>query len=886
MRILSLQVLPGANVYSLKPILKVKLDIGDLADTPSNELPFFNKRLIALLPQLKEHHCSRGYPGGFWERLQEGTYLAHIFEHIALELQALAGYENNFGKARGTAIAGIYDVVIGYEIPAAAIAATRTTEALLKAVLAGENFNIEEAVLAVKQAGMAAELGPSTAAIYEAAVKRRIPVRRIGEEDLLYLGYGKKMRRIWTTITGETGVLAADLASDKELTKKILASGGLPVPRGVVATSLPEAWEAVKALCCPVVIKPVCGNQGKGVTLNVVREAEVERAFQIAAGHDKRVVVEEYVAGRQYRICVVNGKMAAAAERIPAYIVGDGMSSVKQLVDAINADPNRGDDHERPLTKIQMDAIAIMVLSRQGLTLQSVLPAGAVIYVRDSANLSTGGTAVDVTDIVHPENAFIAQRAAALIGLDVAGVDLVTEDIAKPIAQNGGAIIEINAAPGIRMHHYPSAGKPRDVAAAIVDYLFPNGDDGRIPLVAITGTNGKTTTTRMVGHILQQAGYTVGMTTTEGVFVGQKQILTGDTTGPVSARAVLADPNVEAAVLETARGGILRGGLGYDCCDVGVITNVTDDHFGQDGIDNLEDLMYVKSLVVETVRPGGFSLLNADDPCVTALASRAKGVLVYFTTEADNLIVRRHLSIGGQAFFVKDGVIYMASGNLAQMIVKVSDIPVTLGGIAQHNVQNAVVAAAACGCLKVPPAAISYGLSTFEENPGRLNMFSLGEVKICVDYGHNPAGYQALINTVRRLGVRRVVGVIAVPGDRRDDVIINTGRIAGRGFDCIYIKEDEDLRGREPGETASLLERGVLEGGLSPEKVKTVLAEEAAVLAALAEAKPGDIIVVFYEKFNKVMAVIDDYRQKAVTEYNQDYFPNFTDNKIPASLPI
>ncbi|HMM20792.1 MAG TPA: cyanophycin synthetase [Selenomonadales bacterium] len=861
MRVLSTQVLPNANIYSHNPVLRIRLDIGDYEDVASSELPGFCASLVEILPGLKSHSCSRGYPGGFVERLKEGTYLAHVFEHVAIELQCQAGYQVGFGKTRGSGKRGVYDVVIGYRTAAAAVASVLAAEQLLLAVLNGQAYDCAEAVRRVRSEGERSRLGPSTEALYDAARRRRIPVTRVEGEDLLILGYGRKQQRLWATVTGRTGALGADLAGDKELTKRVLAEGGLPVPDGLVAEDAAEAARAVSLLGGPVAIKPVNGNQGKGVTLNISAPAAAERAYHIAAQYDRRVVVEEYVTGRQYRLCVVNGKLEAAAERIPAYVIGDGSHSVEQLVAMANLDPLRGEGHEKPLTKIRIDAVAVTVLARQGLAPDGVPGKGKVVYIRDNANLSTGGTAVDVTDIVHPDNALLAERAARLIGLDIAGVDLVAADITKPITAGNGAIIEVNAAPGIRMHHYPSAGKSRDVAARVIDYLFPEGE-GRIPIIAVTGTNGKTTVTRMISHIWQTAGYAAGMTTTDGIYIGGRKILAGDTTGPTSARTVLTDPLTEVAVLETARGGIMRGGLGFDACDVGVVTNISEDHFGQDGIEDLEDLIYVKSLIVEALRPGGVALLNADDPCVMAMLARARGEVVLFSTEPDNIIIRRHLSVGGKAFFVRDGTIYAACGSLGRSIVRVSDVPVTLGGIAIHNIQNAVIAAASCYCLKVPLSYIRKGLSTFEVNPGRLNLMTVGDFRVCVDYGHNPAGYKALIHTAKRLGAKRLVGVIGAPGDRRDDVTVNVGRIAGQGFDYIYVKEDSDLRGREPGQIAALLRQGVLQVGLPEASVEVVLAEDEAVRTALVAAQPGDLIVIFYEKYDRVMGVIDAFRHE------------------------
>lgn len=878
MEIISARILEGPNIYSFNPVLKVKLDIGVYEDIPSCRIEGFTDRLTELLPGLKEHQCSRGRPGGFVERLQDGTYLAHIFEHVLIELQCSAGHRVGFGKARGTGTAGIYDVVTGFRSAQAALAAASATEHLLQAALNGQTYDVSAALADIRQAGEASELGPSTGAIYQAAVRRGIPVRRIGSDNLLVLGYGRKQRRIWATTTGLTSSIASDVSCDKELTKHILAQGGLTVPNGVVVQTREEAIAALNTIGTPAVYKPLNGNQGKGVTIGVQTAAEAERAFAIAAEYDSRVLVEELIAGRQYRLCVVDGRMVAASDRIPAYVMGDGMHTVAELVGIINLDPQRGEGHEKPLTKIKIDAVAITVLTKQGLTPASVPAAGEVIYLRENANLSTGGTAVDVTDIVHPDNKKIAERAAKLVGLDIAGIDIVSPDISRPLVPGVGAIIEVNAAPGIRMHHYPSAGKPRNVAAHIVDYLFPEGENGRIPVISITGTNGKTTVTRMISHIWQQAGYCVGMTTTSGIYINGHCVRKGDTTGPTSAQTILTDPEVEVAVLETARGGIVRGGLAFDQCDVGIITNITEDHLGQDGIEDLDDLAYIKSLIVETVRPGGVALLNADDPYVNTLALRARGEVVYVSAEPDNIIIRRHLGIGGRAFFVKNDIIYAARGGEARALIKVKDIPISFGGIAQHNVQNSLMAAAACCCQNVPLTSIRRGLATFEQNPGRLNMLPVSNFRVCIDYGHNPAGYQALINTIHRMNAARRIGVIAAPGDRRDDVIANIGRIAGRGFDLIVIKEDDDLRGRKSGETAELLRQGVLSTGFDPQSILIVLPENSAVMAALRLAKSDDLVVIFYEDYDTVMQTVELFRAHCLNQAEEN--PN-SEEELP-----
>ncbi|HWR45012.1 cyanophycin synthetase [Sporomusa sp.] len=871
MQLLYSRFIGGPNMYSYRPVIKALLDIGAYEDIASNAIAGFVARLLALLPGLKQHSCSRGYPGGFAERLQEGTYLAHIFEHVALELQTLAGkeYMSAFGKTRGAGQQGVYHVVIGCKSGPVGLAAAEGAYQLLAAVLGKQNFNVPELVAQLKRVGENAKLGPSTEAIYEAARRRGIPILRPDyDANFLIMGYGHRQQRVWATVTGRTSSVAVDLAGDKYLTNKLLRQNAIPVPCGYVVSNIAEALDAFAAIGRPVVIKPAGGNHGKGVTLNILSEDEIEQAFMLATQYDERVLVEEYITGRQYRLCLVDGKLIAGAERIPAHVIGDGIHTIAGLADIVNLDPARGTGHSRALTRLELDDAAITTLSRQSLTTASIPKAGQLVLIRDNANLSAGATATDVTACIHPDTVRLVERAVRLIDLDVAGVDLVITDISQPMTLKNGAIIEINAAPGLRMHLYPSAGKPHDVGAAIVNYLFPAGTDGRIPIIAVTGTNGKTTVTRLISHIFRLAGHKTGMTTSDGIYVDQECIAHGDTTGPVSAAMVLADPTVEVAVLEVARGGIIRSGLGYDFADVGIITNITEDHIGQDGIEDLDDLAYIKSLVIETVRPDGAVLLNADDLRIVTLKSRVKAEIMYFSTKADNIVVRRHLGEGGKACFVKNDIIYLASGQKEQPVIHIADIPLTLQGYAGHNIQNAVIATAACWCQGLYPAAIRKGLVSFCENPGRLMLMNVGNFQVCVDYAHNPAGCQALVSTLRRLNPKRLIGVIAAPGDRRDDVILRFGSEAGQGFDVIYIKEDHDLRGRQPGETAALLARGALEAGFNPEHLTTILDEREAVAAALAHAESGDLIAVFYEQYGIVLDTITSFYKTDAASYS------------------
>jgi cyanophycin synthetase len=865
MRILSLRHFAGPNIYSYSPVVKVTVDIGRYEYLPTQKIAGFTDHLLEILPTLSEHHCSKGYPGGFVERLREGTYLAHVFEHVALELQNLAGYSINFGKARSTDRPGIYDAVYGCTVPEVGRAVAKHTEVLINQLVVGEPVNIGRILDDIKSVSNKYRLGPSTQALVNAAKDRGVPVTSLDDDSLYMFGYGKKQQRIWATLTGRTGNIATDVACHKQLTNRLLADNAIPVPDGMVVGSAEEAQAVFPSFHGSVVIKPIDGNQGHGVTLNINSSAEVARAYNTAAQFNDEVLMEEFIPGRQYRLCVVNGKLIAAAERLPAQVTGDGQHTVKELVDRENTNDDRGEDHEKPLTKIRIDAIALVTLARQKLIATSIPKAGQVVVIRENANISTGGTAIDVTDQVHPDIVDIVERATRVIGLDVAGVDLVTDDITQPLTPGRGAIIEVNAAPGIRMHHYPSVGKSRDVAGAILDYLFPDGEKGRIPIVSITGTNGKTTVTRMIGHILERVGFHVGMTTTDGIFIDGHCILEGDTTGPASAKIILSDPSVEAAVLETARGGILRAGLAFDYCDVGIVTNITEDHLGQYGIDSLADMANIKSLVLERTKRTGYVLINADDPNVVSIVERVKAHIVYFSLEADNIIIRRHLGVGGHAFFVKGGMIYAAQGNQSRPIVRIADIPVTFGGAALHNVQNALIAVAAAASLKIPKWYIKQGLCSFEKNPGRLTMRDIAGIQVCVDYGHNPAGYEALIKTVKKLGAKRLIGVIAAPGDRPDSCIISMGKSAGYGFDHIIIKEDADLRGRNSGQVSALLKTGILEAGHVLTSIDIIYSEAEAVRRALKLAEKGDLIVVFYEKYRVVNDVIDDF-ERQVTE--------------------
>jgi len=864
MDIVDIRAIEGPNIYSPKPVIRMVLDAGDMDDIPTRDVSGFNDTLLNYLPGLAQHHCCFEKPGGFLLRLKEGTYFPHVIEHVAIELLNLSGQDVKFGKARKIK-GSLYNIILGYTLKSPAIKAAELSVELIEAILHSQKIDLDAAVRELARETVEKGLGPSTAAIVSEVKKRGMPVTRIGEGSMLILGYGARQKRIEATITQDTSCLAVDIACDKTLTKELLSMAGIPVPRGKVVYTEQEAISAAVELGFPAVIKPCDGNQGKGVSLNLTSSGMVSEAFRLAAEYSPKIIVERQVMGRHYRVLVVGGRFICASERIPAHVIGDGVHNIRQLVDITNNDPLRGEKHEKPLTKIKIDPVVHMVLARQGVGPETVLRQGTRIFLRENGNLSTGGTAVDVTDRICPENRSLAERVASIVGLDIAGIDITTEDISIPVEKSGGAVIEVNAAPGIRMHLFPTKGRPRPVAKAISDMLYPDGIPG-FPLVAVTGTNGKTTVVRMIGKIMSAWGLKVGMTCTDGVYIDGQCIKKGDCSGPESARMVLFDPRVEAAVLEVARGGLIRGGLAYEAADVGVMTNITGDHLGMDGVETLEDLAFVKSLVIEQVKPEGFAVLNADDKMAVQVKDRARCNIIFFSAEEDNLVLRKHLSQGGVGVYVRDGAIFFKDRNQETFLMKVRDIPATLKGKARHNVQNAMAAAAAAWALNVPCKVISRALKDFDcsenINPGRMNILEMPGFNVMLDYAHNPAGFEAIINTAKLLKPARLVGVIASPGDRRDKDIIALGHVAGRGFNRLIIKEDHDLRGRKPGETASLLLEGALSAGLKRDRIDVVLDEEEAIARSFENALEGDLVVIFYEHYENAMEAITKSRDK------------------------
>lgn len=871
MDILSIRAIEGRNIYCNHPVIVLNLSLGEYRECYTDQLPNFNQRLLKKLPGLREHYCSKGRPGGFVERLDEGTLLGHVIEHIALELQYQAGSDVAYGKTRLQQEPDIYDVVYEYEVKEVGLLAGKMAVGLAKAILKDSFWSLEENLAELKNTMARFTLGPSTKAIISACKERNIPVLRLDSSSLLQLGYGSKQRRVQATITERTSCLAVDVAGDKTLTKRLLQDAGIPTPYGCITENLETALLTAKRFGRAVVIKPHNGNQGKGVALNLRTPQEITAAFQVAKNYSDKILVEEHIEGRHYRVLVVDKKVIAVAERKPTYAVGDGQHTIKELISLINKNPARGIGHEKPLTKISIDPELILVLTKQGLSLDCVPKPGEKVHLRENANLSTGGIAIDVTDLIHKRNVELVLRAVEIIGLDVAGVDLVTPDISKPMDQEGGAIIEINAAPGIRMHHHPLKGQPRNAGQAIVDYLFPNSDEnGRIPLAVVTGTNGKTTTTRLLAFMGRKSGHTVGYTTTSGVYINDEPIIEGDTTGPFSAQAVLKDKRVTLGVLETARGGILRGGLGYDLADVAVVTNISEDHLGQNGINTLEDLADVKALVLEALPKKGTAVLNADDPLVALMANRTTANIIYFSRNSDNIFVRRHLGAGGKAVFVKNKQVIVAEGQKAIKLANLKDIALTKGGMVSYNIENSLAAISAALALGFERDTIALSLKEFggqaSHNPGRLEVFHINGITVVVDYGHNPASFAEVFKWIKSLKCSKIHGVIGVPGDRLDETIKNAGSTAAKYCHHLYLKEDEDPRGRKVGEVADLLLQGAMRENKDALDYVIEYDELEAFKMALENSKSGDVVVVFYEKLGPILEYLKEWSNKTDSE--------------------
>ncbi|MGM0986658.1 MAG: cyanophycin synthetase [Pseudomonadota bacterium] len=851
MNILEHRALRGPNYYSRYPSVFMRLDIGALEETPSDLVPDIVERLTALLPTLQEHRCSVGRPGGFLERLARGTWAGHVVEHVAIELQNLIGFSVGYGKTIDSYEPGIYNVVYRYRDEACGLAAGVEAVHLVERLFASEAIDMPAIIDRLKQVRDAHMLGPSTAAIVDAANQRGIPHTRLSEESsYIQFGHGHRQQRIQATVTGHTALIGHGIADDKEWTKQVLADAGIPVPGGRVCSAFDEALDTVRDIGYPVVVKPVIGNHGRGVSTNIEDDQALHDAFEIAARHNPAVIVEQYIRGEDHRLLVINGKLVAAARRRPAHVVGDGVATLQALVDAENRDPRRGVGHENLLTQIQLDEQSLRLIGQQNLTLQSVIPAGEMVLLKPTANLSTGGTATDVTDDVHPEVRYVAERVARLVGLDIIGIDLLAETLTRPLEEQSAAVVEVNAGPGFRMHLSPTHGEGRAVGRPVIDMLFPDSEDtGRIPIAAVTGTNGKTTTVRLLSHLLRQAGRHVGMACTGTIEVDNHVIMRGDYSGPQAAAIVLREPTVECAVLEVARGGIMRRGLGFDECDVGVLLNIASDHLGEHDIHTLDELARCKTVVIDAVRQGGTAVLNADDPRVLAGQEWARGDIIFFTLDPDSRPVRRHVRDQGVAFTVHDERLVMRQGHVEAEVIPVVDVPITFEGHARFNVANALAASAAAYALGLSIADIQRGLQTFHpspgQNPGRTNLIDANGMKVLIDYGHNVPALEALSELVGCIPARRRLSVASAPGNRRDEDLFTLGTLLARMHDVVFIYET-DARGRTPGDAARLLRDGA-ESVPGACRVEVIMEESRAVDRAFDEAGEGDLLVLLID---------------------------------------
>ncbi|CAN5479317.1 cyanophycin synthetase [soil metagenome] len=852
----------GPNIWARLPVIRAVTDIGELEARPTNKIPGFYESLTELIPSLYEHSCSVGKPGGFLQRMREGTWMGHVLEHVALELQKLAGAEVSRGKTRGTGEKGVYNVVFGYEQEDVGLAAldlaTRTLNQLIYGTTPGFNFQTELEEQVIRLAERLA-FGPSTGAIVSEALRRQIPVIRLDpRRSLVQLGHGQYQKRIWATVTSRTSNIAVDTAANKELTNRLLHEVGIPVPRARSVRNADQAVAEARRIGFPVVIKPLDGNHGRGVCINLKDEDEV-REFYPAANAESRsgiIVVESYIVGKDYRILVVNNSIVAVAERVPAHVTGDGEHDVQALIEITNADTRRGVGHEKVLTRIIVDDQTMETLERQQLTLADIPEHGQTVWLKQTGNMSTGGTSIDRTDDIHPDNEEVARQAAMVVGLDIAGIDFIAPDISRSVRQSGGAIVEVNAGPGFRMHTHPTEGHPRHVGRAVIDMLFPPGSPSRVPIVAVTGTNGKTTTARMVAHIMKTAGKRVGMTTTDGIYVDGAQIMAGDMSGPTSAQMVLKNPTINYAVLETARGGILRSGLGFDRCDIAVVTNVAGDHLGQHGIDSLAELSRVKAVVPQSVFRDGKSVLNADNEYTVEMARYARGEILYFSLDEENPVIREHLRARGRAVVLRKinsgEMITIIENRRETSLLLASQIPATFEGRLRVNIINAMAAATAALAGDVQIEHIRTALKTFStsffQTPGRFNQLEYNGRRIVMDYCHNLAGLEAMADFVRRMEAPRTLGLVSMPGDRLDQDFAAFGKLAAQTFDQLIVREDTNTRGRPSGEIAAMLQAAAIEGGLAPNCVTIVLNEEDAVAHAVSQSQKDDLVVLMVDK--------------------------------------
>ena len=867
MKIVEIKVMRGPNYWSIRrrKLIVMKLDIEELEHKPTNEIPGFLQRLQLMFPSMMSHRCSPNIEGGFFLRVKEGTYMGHVIEHIALEIQSLAGMDCGFGRTRGTGKEGIYNVVFSYMEEAVGTYAAKSAVRIAEALITGAEYDLESDVREMREMREDVRFGPSTGSIIDEAVARDIPFIRLDGQSLVQLGYGKNQVRFRATMTNHTSSIAVDLASNKDETKRMLHDAAIPVAKGVCISSIEDLESSVEKVGFPLVFKPLDGNHGKGASINVKTMEEAVAAYEHAKKYSRKIIIEKFITGFDFRVLVINHRFIAAALREPAHVVGDGVSTVEQLIEKENKDPRRGYGHENVLTEISIDRETTEQLAKVNYTIETVLNKGEKCYLKGTANLSTGGTSTDVTDIVHPHNIFICERISRVIGLDICGIDIMASNLSEPLEITGGVVLEVNAAPGFRMHLAPAQGLPRNVAAPVIDMLYPNGKSCRIPIIALTGTNGKTTTTRLISHIVKNNGYKVGFTTSDGIYVGNSMLTKGDTTGPMSAEFILKDPTVEFAVLETARGGILRSGLGFGKCDVAVVTNIQADHMGLSDINTLEDMAKVKGVVVQSVKRDGYAVLNADNPHCVSIGKEADCNIAYFSMDENNPVIVEHCKNRGIACVYENGYITIKKGDWKFRVEKVTTIPLTFGGRVSFMIYNVLAATLATYVYGFTIEDIRTNLETFipssAQTPGRMNIFDFKEYKVMIDFAHNPDGFNGIREFLSTIDSPYKIGIITGTGDRRDEDIRDLGRISARMFDHIIIRQDKFLRGRQAEDIVRLLVEGIKE--VDEKKSYEYIPKEVEALKhAFTLAKPGSFITALSDVIDNAIEVVQSYMDK------------------------
>lgn len=867
MKILKIQALRGPNLWSVqrKKLIQMRLDLEEMEQFPTNKIEGFRERIEAMFPTMIEHRCSEGVRGGFFSRIERGTWMGHVIEHIALEIQTLAGMETGFGRTRETKTPGIYNVVFSYTEESVGMFAAESSVAIAEALIAGTDYDVEADIQKMREIRERVRLGPSTGSIVDEAVARDIPWIRLGTNSLVQLGYGVNQMRFQATITCKTSNIAVDIACNKEETKRMLDLASIPVASGSICVDEEDLENTIKKIGYPIVIKPLDGNHGKGASINVVTWEDAVAGLEYAKKYSRRVIVEKFITGFDFRVLVIDNKLVAAAKREPAHVIGDGKQTIQQLIDETNRDPRRGYGHENVLTQIDVDRDTLDLLEKLNYTIDSVPKNGEIVYLKSTANLSTGGTSIDVTDMMHPENIFLCERISRVIGLDICGIDIMAENLTQPLKENGGCILEVNAAPGFRMHLAPSEGLPRNVAAPVIDMLYPPGKPSRIPIIAVTGTNGKTTTTRLLAHIVKNNGFKVGFTTSDGIYIQNHMMEKGDTTGPLSAEYILKDPTVEFAVLETARGGILRAGLGFSRCDIAIITNIQEDHLGLADIHTLDDLARVKSVVVRSVKKDGWAILNAEDEQCLKIANELSCNIAYFSMDENNPTVQKFAKEGKIVAVYENGFITIKKGEWKIRVERATHVPLTLGGKAKFMIANALAATLASYLWGFKTEDISLSLQTFipsaAQTPGRMNIFDFKKFKVLIDFAHNPAGYRGVEEYLATVEATKKIGIIAGVGDRRDEDIRECATIAARMFDHIIIRQEKHLRGRTEDEIIGLIMEGINASGRNVTH-EIITKEVEAIKHAINSAQEGTFITALSDVVTNAIEIVQEYLDK------------------------